>query len=307
MTGSMPSTPAARMRSTSALVNVAQHDGAEAAQLGRDHLGLGPRPDHRARVRVELAELPEPRRRARRGPAASGSSGGQPCGERLELGGDLLREGVEQLLLVGEVQVEGAVRGRRDLHDVVDPCRVHTPRGEHPAAGVEEPLPGREAPGPQLRRGAAASERRAAHRARLPACLTPVSGIGGSAPLEPGYSPAVPSYAELQVGDAAPPLVVENLSRTQFVKYAGRVGRLQPDAPRRHDRDPGRQPVGVRPRHAHRWGSWPASSRTGSVPRRSAGSRCASPSRCGRATCSRARRSSPASAKRAASSSSTSS
>ena len=45
----------------------------------------------------------------------------------------------------------------------------------------------------------------------------------------------------------------------------GRVGRLQPDAPRRHDRHPGRQPVGVRSRHALD-GARGASSRTGSVP-----------------------------------------
>jgi len=49
-----------------------------------------------------------------------------------------------------------------------------------------------------------------------------VSGTG------PGYSPAVPSFSELQVGDAAPPLVVENLSRTHFVKYAGASGDFNP-------------------------------------------------------------------------------
>jgi acyl dehydratase len=38
----------------------------------------------------------------------------------------------------------------------------------------------------------------------------------------------VPSYAELNVGDAAPPLVVENLTRTQFVKYAGASGDFNP-------------------------------------------------------------------------------
>jgi acyl dehydratase len=38
----------------------------------------------------------------------------------------------------------------------------------------------------------------------------------------------VPSFAELQVGDAAPPLVVENLSRTNFVKYAGASGDFNP-------------------------------------------------------------------------------
>ena len=38
----------------------------------------------------------------------------------------------------------------------------------------------------------------------------------------------MPTYAELQVGDAAPPLVVENLSRTHFVKYAGASGDFNP-------------------------------------------------------------------------------
>ena len=74
-----------------------------------------------------------------------------------------------------------------------------------------------------------------------------------------------------------------------FVKYAGRQRRLQPDAPRRHDRDPGRQPVGVRARHA--LDGPRGAGRQGLVRPRGAAraSRCASPSRCGRATCSRAR------------------
>jgi peroxisomal enoyl-CoA hydratase 2 len=38
----------------------------------------------------------------------------------------------------------------------------------------------------------------------------------------------VPSFDELQVGDAAPPLVVENLTRTHFVKYAGASGDFNP-------------------------------------------------------------------------------
>jgi acyl dehydratase len=43
-----------------------------------------------------------------------------------------------------------------------------------------------------------------------------------------GYSPAVPRFDELSVGDAATPLVVENLSRTHFVKYAGASGDFNP-------------------------------------------------------------------------------
>jgi acyl dehydratase len=38
----------------------------------------------------------------------------------------------------------------------------------------------------------------------------------------------VPRFAELQVGDEATPLVVENLSRTDFVKYAGASGDFNP-------------------------------------------------------------------------------
>jgi len=38
----------------------------------------------------------------------------------------------------------------------------------------------------------------------------------------------VPRFDELSVGDAATPLVVENLTRTNFVKYAGASGDFNP-------------------------------------------------------------------------------
>ena len=38
----------------------------------------------------------------------------------------------------------------------------------------------------------------------------------------------MPKLAELKVGDAAPPLVIENLTRTHFVKYAGASGDFNP-------------------------------------------------------------------------------
>ena len=38
----------------------------------------------------------------------------------------------------------------------------------------------------------------------------------------------MPRFDELSVGDAAPPLVVENLTRTHFVKYAGASGDFNP-------------------------------------------------------------------------------
>lgn len=44
----------------------------------------------------------------------------------------------------------------------------------------------------------------------------------------PDTVPCVPRLDELDVGDAAPPLVVENLTRTHFVKYAGASGDFNP-------------------------------------------------------------------------------
>ena len=41
-------------------------------------------------------------------------------------------------------------------------------------------------------------------------------------------TPAAPRYADLSVGDEAPPLVLENLSRTHFVRYAGASGDFNP-------------------------------------------------------------------------------
>ncbi|HZP28826.1 MAG TPA: MaoC/PaaZ C-terminal domain-containing protein [Acidimicrobiia bacterium] len=37
-----------------------------------------------------------------------------------------------------------------------------------------------------------------------------------------------PSFADLEVGDTAPPLVVEKLTRTNFVRYAGASGDFNP-------------------------------------------------------------------------------
>jgi len=39
---------------------------------------------------------------------------------------------------------------------------------------------------------------------------------------------SVPQFADLQVGDTAPPLVVEKLTRTDFVRYAGASGDFNP-------------------------------------------------------------------------------
>jgi acyl dehydratase len=47
--------------------------------------------------------------------------------------------------------------------------------------------------------------------------------------VSPTTAPATaPRFADLSVGDEAPPLVVENLSRTHFVRYAGASGDFNP-------------------------------------------------------------------------------
>src|SRR5439155_12581788 len=56
-----------------------------------------------------------------------------------QLGGALGCQRVQQRLLVGEVQVEGAVGHRRAARDVVDPRRVVAAFGERTDAGVEQP------------------------------------------------------------------------------------------------------------------------------------------------------------------------
>jgi acyl dehydratase len=50
---------------------------------------------------------------------------------------------------------------------------------------------------------------------------------GGPAIRSPAMSP-VATYDSLDVGSEAPPLVVENLTRTMFVRYAGASGDFNP-------------------------------------------------------------------------------
>ena len=58
--------------------------------------------------------------------------------EGLRLVGRLGHQGAQQVLLVGEVQVEGAVRGLGDIDDVVDPGGVVAPLVERHHGGVEQ-------------------------------------------------------------------------------------------------------------------------------------------------------------------------
>ena len=57
--------------------------------------------------------------------------------------------------------------------------------------------------------------------------LTPMSPSGSAASLPPVPATA-PTFDALSVGDAAPPLVIEKLTRTNFVRYAGASGDFNP-------------------------------------------------------------------------------
>ena len=91
-TGSRSGGAAAAMRSVSTRVNSGEHVGAEPAELVAADLGLGPRPDHRPVVLVEVGEPADPRPQRRRGPLGPGASGPSVLGEGLHLVGDLGHE-----------------------------------------------------------------------------------------------------------------------------------------------------------------------------------------------------------------------
>ena len=114
-----------------------QHVVAESSELVAADLGLRPGPDDRSVALVEIDEPGDPRaQRCFAGP--TGLERAERLGQRLHLVGDLRGQCAEKLLFVGEVQVEGSVRGLRELHDVVDARREVSLRREHLRAGVEE-------------------------------------------------------------------------------------------------------------------------------------------------------------------------
>ena len=107
------------------------HVVAHAAELVRADLRFGPGPDHRAVALVEVGEPADPRLELG---AALGArrERAEVLGERLHLVRDLGHERAEQVFLVGEVQVEGAVRRLGELDDVVDARRVVAARSRTP-------------------------------------------------------------------------------------------------------------------------------------------------------------------------------
>ena len=144
-----------------------EYVGSEPSELAAADLGFGPCPDDRAVVLVQVRELLDPV--AERVPAEVART------QRLErfrelasLVGDLARQRAEQGFLVREVEVEGAVRSSRQLHDVVDARGVVALGRERLDAGVQQAVARRLAAGAQFagrRDGRTAS--RSGHRARV--------------------------------------------------------------------------------------------------------------------------------------------
>ena len=152
------------MRTVEHAGELREHVVAEPAELVAADLGLGPRPDHRAVALVEVGEAADPRRCSAAAPAGPASSGPSASASACISLGDLGREAAEQVLLVGEVEVEGAVRGLGELHDVVDAGGVvalRARRRRRPRRGAGASCAGRGRAAPGLRRWLPAGAQRA--------------------------------------------------------------------------------------------------------------------------------------------------
>ena len=111
---------------------------AEPVDLAVADLVLHPGPDHHAVAAVGGDELAEERRAARRSPSSRrvdrpDSSASASISSRA-----VDRERAQQVFLVGEVEVEGAVRRAGRAHDVVDPALVVARARRTPACPASE-------------------------------------------------------------------------------------------------------------------------------------------------------------------------
>ena len=135
---SSPRAPASRMRWPSAVAMSVNACTPSALDLAVLDVAFHPRPDDRAVAAVGREELLE--ERPQLGVALGvGPDRPERVGERVHLLRALDRERAQQIFLVREVQVEGAVRRARGAHDVVDARGVEAALGEHAHAGVEQP------------------------------------------------------------------------------------------------------------------------------------------------------------------------
>ena len=216
---------------------------------------------------VEVGEALDPRRAAPSRPSPSGVSGRELGRELAICSATSARERPEQVFLVGEVEVEGAVRGLRRASR----CRRPGPRGSParrtprrpasssrrivrwPRARSSRPCAGCRPGRAGLGVGSSGPSRQA--RAE-PTLVSPFAASASSAPHAPtpmsalSHPPHRSPFADLDGRRRRAAAGRREPDAHDVRAVRRRVGRLQPDAPRRHDRDPGRQPVGVRPRHA---------------------------------------------------------
>ena len=103
--------------------------------------------------------------------------------------------------------------------------------GEHLVSRRRAGAPASAGRGPQLPAPRAAHRRcacRSAHRAQATGGLTLVSPFTHARDTLRAMTTPAATYDALDVGDEAPPLVVENLTRTNFVRYAGASGDFNP-------------------------------------------------------------------------------
>ena len=132
-----PGAPASRMRRPSAVAMSVNAFTPSRADVPIVDVALHPGPEDRPVAPVRREELLEERAQLRVA-LGVGTDRPEPVGERVHLLRALGGERAEQVFLVGEVQIEGAVRRARGAHDVVDTRRVEAALGEHAHARVEQ-------------------------------------------------------------------------------------------------------------------------------------------------------------------------
>jgi dihydropteroate synthase len=131
-----------------------------AEDLLRNQVGLAEDADHGGVRGVRLEELPYPLAKDRTARLVPGDDR-EVAGHDLHVVQRVLQQGLEQVFLVGEVQVEGPVRDARAFYHVVNADAVEATLLELDHAGVEQPANGLPALRPQLTvlRGGATAKR----------------------------------------------------------------------------------------------------------------------------------------------------
>src|SRR5918993_3283935 len=193
---------------------------AEATQRPVDGLVLHPRPDHRPVAPVGGEEAGQPRAELLEA-LRPGADGTELRRQRRHLLGALDGEGAEQVLLVGEVEVEGAVRRARPAHDVVHAGGVVALVREDDGGRVEEALAGAPALGAEHAAGGPSDGDRCLRAPGVghPSCsFSPATVSGQGKTPQDGRSPArtLPSPGRTRGGCR---------SAMEREDFGGRIGR----------------------------------------------------------------------------------